>query len=63
LEEKFHDLVIVGMGGEKDTSHQEKVQRLRLRQLIALRVARKKKVEELMTKREGAFLQKNQHRT
>jgi hypothetical protein len=55
-EEKFGDIVIVGTGGEKDTSYKKKVQKLR--QLIAMRVARKKRVEELMAKREGTFLQK-----
>ena len=56
LEEKFRKLVIVGTGGEKHTSHQKKVEKLR--KLIAMRMARKKKVDELMTKREGTFLQK-----
>ena len=53
---KSRNIVIVGMGGEKNASHQKKVQKLR--QLIAMRMARKKRVEELMTKREGIFLQK-----
>jgi len=56
-EKKFHDLTIVGIGREKGTSHQKKVQKLR--QLMGMRLARKKRVEELMAKREGTFLQKN----
>ena len=55
--EKSGDLVIVGTGGGKDASHKKKVQKLR--QLIAMRVAREKRVEELMAKREGIFLQKS----
>jgi hypothetical protein len=55
--EKFHDLVVVGTGGEKEFSHQRKVKKLR--QMMSMRVARNKRVEELMTKREGTFLHKN----
>jgi len=55
--EKFGNLLIVGTGRENHTSYRKMVQTLR--RLIAMRVGRKKRVEELMTKREGTFLQKN----
>ena len=55
--QKLDNLIIVGTGEGKDMSHRKKVQKLR--QLMAMRVARKKRVEELMTKRKGTFLQKN----
>lgn len=52
-EEKFRNLIVVGTGGGvKDTSHRKKVQEIR--RLISMRLARMKRVEELMTKREGA---------
>jgi len=46
-------LIIIGKRGEKEISHQKKVQKLK--ELIAMRVARKKRLEELMEKRAGVF--------
>lgn len=45
------DLIVVRKRGEKENSHQKKVQKLN--ELIAMRVARKMRLKELMAKRAG----------
>jgi hypothetical protein len=51
------DLIIVGNIGERESSHQKKVQKLN--ELIEMRIERKKRVKELMAKRAGAFHMKD----
>lgn len=46
-------LIIVGNRGEKDISHRKRAQKLN--ELIAMRVARKMRLKELMEKRAGTF--------
>ena len=48
------DLIVVRKRGEKEYSHQKKAQRLN--ELIAMRVARKMRLKELVEKRAGTFL-------
>jgi hypothetical protein len=48
-----NDLVIVGKIGDKEITHQKKVQKLN--ELIKMRMERKKRVKELMAKRGGTF--------
>jgi len=50
-------LIVVGKMGEKEISHQKKVQKLN--ELIAMRVARKMRLKELMEKRAGTFFSKS----
>jgi hypothetical protein len=45
----LEDLIIVGEMGERERSHQKKVQRLN--ELIEMRIKRKKRTKELMAKR------------
>jgi hypothetical protein len=46
-------LIVVRKSGEKKNSHQKKVQKLK--ELIAMQVARKMRLKELMEKRAGTF--------
>lgn len=46
-------LIVVGKGKEREISHQKKTQKLK--EFIAMRVARKKRLKELMEKRAGTF--------
>jgi hypothetical protein len=46
-------LIVIRKRGEMDNSHQKKVQKVN--ELIAMRVARKMRLKELMEKRAGTF--------
>ena len=48
------DLVIMGKIGERETSHQKKVQKIK--ELVEMRIERKKHVKELEAKRAGTFI-------
>lgn len=47
------DLIIVGMEGEGGKRHRKKVQKIN--EIIEMRIERKKRIKELMTKRSGNF--------
>jgi hypothetical protein len=49
----FYDLAIVGQMGVEEISHQKRVQKIN--ELMDMQMERKKRVKELMAKREGTF--------